>query len=205
MYSLPSARGQLALRDLQCKAADKLYVWESGDGSLHKSTKQHGQQPLLQISAGGWSDLFWFLIRSGTSPLNYLIQTWQYDELLATTKGFWKKNTNSGKNHVNLHERASTTETVKNSNMGENSEMGQKNHQELAYYVTSHSIPCIWRSKRVYRNTFKTKETIRCTCNRHIISLKIMTNNKVISCRYRGHSHDSSSQLQLSFFQLGTG
>lgn len=42
--------------------------------------------------------------------------------------------------------------------MGKNSEIGgEKKHQELANYVTSHSISWIWRSKMMYRNTFKAK------------------------------------------------
>jgi len=53
MYNLAGARkqsrsrGQLALeRDLHCKAADKLYMSESLEGSTRKITKQAGQ-PLL--------------------------------------------------------------------------------------------------------------------------------------------------------------
>lgn len=46
-----------------------------------------------------------------------------------------------------------------------------KKHQELAYYATSLIISWNWRSKRICRSIFKTKET-RCIWNKHMNFIK---------------------------------
>lgn len=76
--------------------------------------------------------------------------------------------------YINLHERTRTAKIVKSSDTGKKSGRKKKKKKELAYYVTSYSITWIWRSKRIYRNTFKTKEMIRCIWNRHIYFTKIL-------------------------------
>ena len=83
---------------------------------------------------------------------------------------------------------------------GKTVKWGGGNHQELADYVTSHSISWIWRSKRMYRNTFKTKETVKCIWNRHIYFIKNHDKwwSHLLSIQRAWYSRDSSNQLQLS-------
>lgn len=83
-------RCQLASRKRFTSQSSSCHVWklfmsESLDWSFPKCTKQDGQ-PLLQMFAGGWLKLFWSITLSGASPLNCLLWTRQYDELLARTK-----------------------------------------------------------------------------------------------------------------------
>lgn len=213
MYNLPGgrgqsrSRGQFALRDLHRKAADKLYMSASLDGSVHKSTKQDGQ-PLLQMFAAGWSNLFWSITLSETSLLNCSMRTWQYDELLARTKALWKINTDSGEiNYINLHERAGTTETVKNGDTGKHSEIGgTKNTKNLPIMSPAIASLGFGEVKGYTGIPLKQKKQWSIFETDTVISLKIMTNHEVI-CQYWKHGIHITLVTNFSSvsFQLGTG
>lgn len=83
---------------------------------------------------------------------------------------------------------------------GEKPQRNGENHQELAYYVTSHFISRNWRRRRIYRSVFKTKETMRSIWNKHTDFIKNhdKQRSRLLSIQTAWYSFDSSNQLQLS-------